>query len=246
MKNTTLTRKLAALVLALVGGQVALAAGAGAYELTWTNRNGPPAQTPAPAAGAPAPAAAAQAPTAAPTMQQVEQRLAALRYDVGPADGTVDAQTNSAVMAFQKVSGLPRTGEMTDAVAGQIMGTQTSPAPLVANGEPNRIEVSLARQVLFLYNDGVLNRILPVSSGTSETPTPTGEYRIYRQDAGWHTSRLGRLHNAQYFVGGYAIHGSNSVPAQPASHGCIRIPMTASEWFPSQVAMGMQVLIIEG
>jgi lipoprotein-anchoring transpeptidase ErfK/SrfK len=26
--------------------------------------------------------------------------------------------------------------------------------------------------------------------------------------------------------GGYAIHGSTSVPADPASHGCVRIPMS--------------------
>ena len=83
-----------------------------------------------------------------------------------------------------------------------------------------------------------------MSSGTSETPTPTGTYRIYRQESGWHTSRLGRLHNAQYFVGGYAIHGSMSVPAEPASHGCVRIPMSASEWFPSHVSKGMQVIVL--
>ena len=146
-------------------------------------------------------------------------------------------------MAFQKEHGLERTGDLTDPVSAQIMATEGSPAPLVPNGEPNRIEISLARQVLFLYRDGSLYRILPVSSGTSKTPTPTGEYRIYRQDPGWTTSRLGRLHNAQYFVGGYALHGSLSVPAAPASHGCVRIPMSASEWFPSQVTKGMQVLI---
>lgn len=30
-----------------------------------------------------------------------------------------------------------------------------------------------------------------------------------------------------YFRGGFAIHGYPSVPAYPASHGCVRIPM----WF---------------
>jgi lipoprotein-anchoring transpeptidase ErfK/SrfK len=28
-----------------------------------------------------------------------------------------------------------------------------------------------------------------------------------------------------YFKGGFAIHGYPSVPAYPASHGCVRIPM---------------------
>jgi lipoprotein-anchoring transpeptidase ErfK/SrfK len=28
-----------------------------------------------------------------------------------------------------------------------------------------------------------------------------------------------------YFKGGFAIHGYPSVPAFPASHGCVRVPM---------------------
>jgi lipoprotein-anchoring transpeptidase ErfK/SrfK len=234
MKTTTLTRKLPALLLGLAAGHVGLASGASAQGLL--GLFGPP---PAP------PAQAAPAPTA-PTPAQVEQKLAALKYDVGPVDGDIDDQARSAVMAFQKVSHLPRTGELTPQVSAQIMATNSPPGPLVPNGEPHRVEVSLAHQVLFLYEGGTLNKILPVSTGTSKTPTPTGTFRIYRQESGWHTSSLGRLHNGQYFVGGYAIHGSNSVPAEPASHGCIRIPMTASEWFPSHVAKGMQVVIVEG
>jgi len=241
MKTTSRPRKLAALILASFAGQLAMASAASAAGggLLGTGLFAPP---PAPAAAAPAVAAT----PAPPSLLQVEQKLAALGYDVGPVDGVGDDQTNSAVMAFQKVTGQPRTGVLDAVIPGQIMATSGSPAPIKPDGEPSRIEVSLARQVLFLYEGGTLTKILAVSTGTSETPTPTGIFRVYRQDAGWHTSRLGRLHNAQYFVGGYAIHGSLSVPAQPASHGCIRIPMTASEWFPSHVTKGMQVIVSEG
>ena len=234
MKTTTLTRKLPALVLALLGGQGALASGAGAQGLLGLLLPPPPPPAPVPAA------------PVAPTMLQVEHKLAALKYDVGPLDGQPDDHTGSAIMAFQKTYGLERTGALTPAVATQIMATPGDPAPMAPGGEPNRIEIGLARQVLFLYENGTLTKILPVSAGTSETPTPTGTFRIYRQESGWHTSRLGRLHNAQYFVGGYAIHGSTSVPAAPASHGCVRIPMSASEWFPSHVSKGMQVVIVAG
>lgn len=221
MKTTTLTRKLAALLFPALVGSVGLASTAVA------------APTTAPAAAAPT------------TMLNVEQKLAALKYDVGPVDGQTDEQTISAIMAFQKVNGVARTGGLTDPVTNQIMATQASPPPMVPGGEPNRIEVSLAKQVLFLYEGGALSKIVPVSSGTAETPTPTGSYRIYRQESGWHTSSLGRLYNGQYFVGGYAIHGSLSVPAQPASHGCIRVPMSAAEWLPSHVTKGMQVVVLE-
>src|SRR4051812_39177958 len=140
MRKPTRIPKLAALALAVLGGQVALATAASAQGgLLGLGILAPPPAPPAPAA---------PAPPAPATPQQVEQRLAALGYDVGPADGVIDDQTASAAMAFQKVNGLERTGTLTEAVNTQIMATSTPPAPMVANGEPDRIEVSLARQVL--------------------------------------------------------------------------------------------------
>ena len=267
MKTTTLIRALPGMLFAGLVGPVVLASSAtaapapapptaevlkGVVNLLRPAPAPPATATAAPAAPAapatPAPSAAPAAPAAAaaaPSPTQVEQKLAELKFDVGSQDGNIDDQAASAIMAFQKVHSLERTGSLSGPVAAQIMSTQGTPAPLAPNGEPNRVEVSLARQVLFLYEGGALTKILPVSSGTSKTPTPTGTFRFYRYDPGWHTSRLGRLYNAEYFVGGYAIHGSLSVPAHPASHGCIRIPMSAAEWFPSAVTKGMQVVIVE-
>jgi lipoprotein-anchoring transpeptidase ErfK/SrfK len=176
----------------------------------------------------------------------VEQRLASLHYDVGAADGMADESTTNAILAFQKVIGMDRTGKLDDRVAATVMSVQSPPPPLVPGGGANRVEVDLVRQVLFLYEGDALSRILPVSSGTASTPTPTGTFRIYHQSTGWETSPLGRLYNSQYFTGGYAIHGSPSVPAQPASHGCIRIPMSAADWFPSHVSIGTPVYVLGG
>ena len=63
---------------------------------------------------------------------------------------------------------------------------------------------------------------------------------------GWETGPLGSLYNSQYFNGGIAIHGSRSVPAYPASHGCVRISMSAAEWFPDQVSIGTPVYVVAG
>ena len=92
------------------------------------------------------------------------------------------------------------------------------------------------------------NRNDPCSTAGRDTcgTTGTGYYKVYRYDSGWHTSTLGRLYNAEYFVGGYAIHGALSVPAEPASHGCIRIPMYAAEWFPQHVTNGTPVHVLAG
>jgi len=237
MNKTTLTRKLPALLLATAVGQLTFASAASAQGgLLGTGLFAPP----------PAPAPQVAAASAAPTPLQIEQKLESLKYDVGPVDGNIDEAAGHAIMAFQKVNGLPRTGKLDDTVAARIMATNDAPPVMVANGEPSRVEVSLARQVLFLYQDGSLQKILSVSTGTSETPTPTGTFRMFRSESGWHTSRYGRLYNAQYFVGGYAIHGSLSVPAEPASHGCVRIPMHSAEWFPNSVPKGTQVVVLDG
>lgn len=177
-----------------------------------------------------------------PAVRLLEQRLDTLRYFVGAVDARYDDDTFQAVMAFQKVNQLPRTGTVNDTL-WSAMQTAKPPAPLVPDGGTHRVEIDLGRQVLFLYNGGQLATIIAVASGTSSTPTPTGDYRIYRFDPSWHTSALGQLYNAEYFVGGYAIHGSRSVPERPASHGCVRIPMTAADWFPDQVSNGTPVYI---
>jgi len=240
MKTTTLTRRLPALALALLAGQVALATGASASPGLLDLLLPPPP----PVASAPAPVAAVA--QAAATPLQVEQKLEALRYDVGPVDGQVDGRTASAVMAFQKVNDLERNGQLTDPLAAQIMATQVPPLPLTSDASPNKVEIDLRRQVLFLYENGSLSRIFAISSGTSRTPTPAGDFAITHQERGWETSALGRLYNSQYFYGGYAIHGSLSVPAQPASHGCVRLTMSAAEWFPQHVSVGTPVHVVPG
>jgi lipoprotein-anchoring transpeptidase ErfK/SrfK len=210
-----------------------------------------PAPTPATTAPGVAPTAPAAAPAITSTLdvgasgqqvQMVEQRLDQLHYFVGAVDGTYDDDTSEGVLAFQKTNNLDRTGKV-DQATWQAMQTAKDPAPLVPGGGPHRVEVDLNRQVLFLYENGALSKIIAVSSGKDSTPTPTGDFAVYSQTQGWETSPLGELYNSQYFTGGYAIHGSPSVPSYPASHGCVRIPMTAADWFPNHVSIGTPVFV---
>ncbi len=237
MPHPNRTLKAVALVAAVVAPLAFGSAAAAAPGISLPPLLPPPVQRPAPAFPA--------APVA-PTTLQVEERLDALRFDVGSVDGVVDDATADAVMAFQKTVGMDRTGQLTDSVAQAVLATVAPPPPLQPGGGANRVEIDLTRQILMVYEGDTLSRVLPVSSGTAETPTPTGSYKIYRRASGWETSPLGRLYNSQYFVGGYAIHGSLSVPAHPASHGCVRIPMRAAEWLPDHVAIGTPVYVIGG
>jgi lipoprotein-anchoring transpeptidase ErfK/SrfK len=183
----------------------------------------------------------------------LEKKLSDLRYFVGSVDDLYDQNTLYAVTAFQKVTGMERTGRATDDVVAAVERTTTSPPALVPAGGATRVEVDLGRQVLFLYEGDNLSTILPVSSGSGSrfcsegwcrrAVTNPGSFAVYRQARGWEKGPLGSLYNPQYFDGGIAIHGATNVPATPASHGCVRIPMAAAEWFPSRVTKGTPVYV---
>lgn len=188
-----------------------------------------------------------------PEVAALEQRLNTLHYYVGTVDDVFDQNTAYAVTAFQKVTGMDRTGRATDDVVAAL-ASATPPPALVPGGNPDRVEIDIPRQVLFLYKGGALRDVLTISSGSNQrfcsegycrtAVTPGGSFGIYRQGTGWEYGPLGGLYNPQYFNGGIAIHGATSVPAYPASHGCIRIPMAAAEWFPGQVYKDMAVHVV--
>ena len=188
-------------------------------------------------------------------VQALEEKLNSLKYDAGKVDGVFDSATGHAVMAFQKANGLPRTSRATDDVLAAL-NTATEPAAMLAAGGGDRVEIDLKRQILLLYKGGSLLRVLSISTGNNKrycvdgecatAVTPGGSFKVSRKIRGLRVSRLGKLFNPLYFNGGIAIHGSPSVPAGPASHGCVRIPMHASLWFFDTVPSGTPVYVIGG
>lgn len=191
-----------------------------------------------------------------------EQRLSELGYWTGPVDGVWDAASRHALVAFQKVEGARPTGKLTRAEWNALMVASSPGVPkprgieaaTKAAGVPH-IEVDLERQILFVVDaEGKVGNILPISSGSGKTfrengypetraITPCGRLEVYSKISGWKTSPLGQMHNPMYIVGGIAIHGSEDVPAYPASHGCIRIPMFASHRLPRMISVGTPVLV---
>lgn len=171
----------------------------------------------------------------------------------GSLDGTYGAQTAQAVMALHKYLGLERTNRwqtedwqylrMLDPIKAETEST-------------SKVEVDLTRQLLFYQGRDRLE-IIPISSGNGKTytnktggksraRTPTGKFRFYYHINGLRRSYLGSLWRPWYFRGGYAIHGSASVPAYPASHGCIRVPNWEANWLHDHLEIGMGVHIYYG
>ena len=113
------------------------------------------------------------------------------------------------------------------------------------------LEIDISEQVLLEVVDGEIVSATHVSTGNGEwywyegewwaAETPRGWFQIYAKDAGWHQGSLGWLYNAMYFVGGFAIHGSNFVPDYPDSHGCVRVTIEDADYFFDNVPIGTWV-----
>jgi len=185
---------------------------------------------------------------------ECEQLLSNLGYWTGPVDGILDPASTSAVMAFQKVEGLRRTGKLTAADI-VLLREAASPKPLEIGYA--HVEVDIAKQVLYFVDAaGKVSNVLPVSTGNGKpysvkgvrdvSYTPRGRCTVYRKIAGERVAPLGSIYYPNYLVGGIAIHGSPSIPAYPASHGCVRIPMWACKEVSARTPVGTVVLIHEG
>jgi len=135
--------------------------------------------------------------------------------------GQPDEETAVAVLAFEKWAGLPRDGLLDDRVRATLDRT-TRPQPLLRR-PGKRVEVDLARQIALLVVDGRVERVFHISSGAGGR-TPSGSFRVYRKERlSWSVPFSTWMPWASYFVGGIAFHAYGSVPAYPASHGCIRM-----------------------
>ncbi len=192
-----------------------------------------------------------------------EQRMFNLRLDPGPIDGIYDQATVYAVQAVQKLAGLPRSGVLGPAEGSVIENFQYA-VPLHATAEPNRTEIDVTKQVITLYENYQVRLITTTSTASGEsfcyvTPkaaptqricevatTPNGRYAYYFFYDGWQKGDLGSLYNPYYFFKGRAIHGYDSVPTEPASHGCARIPMHISEYWYTLVHEGDAVYVDGG
>jgi N-acetylmuramoyl-L-alanine amidase len=154
----------------------------------------------------------------------LERRLVSLGYRLEGVGGAYDARTGDAVVAFHKVQRMPRRFDVTEAT-WRALASPIRPHP--RSDRPARhIEIDQTRQVLYAVRDGAIAWISHVSTGKASTPTYDGTFRVYRKVAGTYHG----LYYPSYFDGGRAIHGWESVPTYPASHGCIRFPFWNAEW----------------
>jgi len=185
-------------------------------------------------------------------IKEAERLLSERGYWTGPIDGILDAGTQSAVIAFQKWNGREVTGELS---ANELNAIRASASPRARETGYEHVEVDLDRQVLMLIKEDGDVRVLPTSTGNNKAftdegqesiaYTPRGRFLVYYKETGWKSGSLGRTYYANFISGGVAIHGSRSVPSDPASHGCIRVPMFAAREVSKLLKLGTIVLVYD-
>jgi peptidoglycan hydrolase-like protein with peptidoglycan-binding domain len=182
-----------------------------------------------------------------------QRRLRALHFDPGAANGTYSPDMAYAVVAVEKLLGITRDGVIGPAVRLGLEHFTYKPA--LPKADANRVEINLDTQVLTVYKQWQPILVTTTSTGSGEyfcggddgcqyAITPTGHFHFQYLQNGWVTGKLGRMWNPYFFNGGIAVHGLESVPAYPASHGCARIPMDIASYFPSLVTVGESVYVV--
>ena len=166
-------------------------------------------------------------------VRALQRRLKDLGY-VTPVNGSYSGSTGRAVLAFRKVNGFARTMSAGRSVFRRLArGGGGFKVRYPKAGK--HAEFDWSRQVLVLARGARPQIILHTSSGAPSTPTVFGKFHFYRKSPGYNAKGM---YYSNYFVGGYAIHGYSPVPAYPASHGCLRIPIASAKRVFAWVSLG--------
>jgi hypothetical protein len=127
-------------------------------------------------------------------------------------------KTARGVLAYRKVNGMARSSRAGAGLVKRVFGGRGA-YKVLHPGAGEHLEAPLSKQVLVFAKGDKPFAVYPVSSGKSSTPTVTGHFTFIRTEPGYNSHGM---YYSFYFYGGYAVHGYESVPDYPASHGCIR------------------------
>ena len=213
---------------------------------------GPPETTPAPDTTVPpdptTPDTVAPGTPLGSGVEAQQAKLNELFADKGLSALTVDGQsgrlTRQQLCAARVALNIPVSRD--DMAPGSLeevalMQTNVLPTPPTAPVHAGRwILLDQTCQMMFV-GDGPNNVVFvfPTSTGLPQYPTRDQDAsRVFRYDPatannGWHDSTHypaasdnplnGNMYKPLYFDNGQAIHGANTVPTSPASHGCARL-----------------------
>jgi hypothetical protein len=156
-----------------------------------------------------------------PFVQLIQQRLAALHIYVIQS-GVYDQHTGLAVDAYHRLLRRGFSQSLDGATVSALLdGFGQFKVRFPKQGRHG--EGNLSDQLLALIVGSRVQTIYPISSGKPSTPTVLGNFRVYDRVPSYLPDGM---YYSDFFFRGYAIHGFNPAPDFPASHGCMRLPIS--------------------
>ena len=176
---------------------------------------------------------------------------------------TPEVITTTEVVTATDPTATPETASLSEGMQAVIVeDTPTSeysapasePGPAVSPGSiaaavygERWIDVDLSQQRVYAYEGDTMMNAFIVSTGTWQTPTVTGTYKIWIKlrsttmtGPGYY---LPNVPYTMYFYKGYGLHGTywHHNFGVPMSHGCVNLSISDAEWLYNFASVGTTV-----
>ncbi|MDP1715476.1 MAG: L,D-transpeptidase family protein [Anaerolineales bacterium] len=121
------------------------------------------------------------------------------------------------------------------------------PPQVAGNGGERWIDVDLSQQRVYAYEGDTLMNSFLVSTGTWQTPTVTGKYKVWIKVRSQAMSGPGYylpdVPYVMFFYKGYGFHGTywHNNFGTPMSHGCVNLTIPDAEWLYNFSSVGTVV-----
>lgn len=191
------------------------------------------------------------------TLTQTPQEVVAVPpTETPPATATVDIAPPTATLEAVVVveSGVAEAVIVADTPTSEYVAPPTAVAylpPVSAGGSGgvHWFDVDLSDQRMYAYEGDTLARTFIVSTGTWQTPTLTGKFKVWiklrsapMSGPGYYLPDVPYI---MYYDGDYGIHGAywHNNFGVPMSHGCINLNIPDAEWAYNFASVGTVVNI---
>lgn len=194
---------------------------------------------------------------------RLQNRLKALNYLLGDADGQLGEGTRLALTAFQKFNDLPQTG-VADTKTQQALYARSARAGRQATGY--LLKISVDNQRVYAYEWSVLDqaytrlaRTMVCSTGLNATPTPKGTFTNTTPVVRWgYFPKFDCWAQYLYRINGSILFhsvlydsadestlrwGSVYKLGSKASHGCVRLSVEDAKWIYNHCPAGTTITV---
>lgn len=178
-------------------------------------------------------------PTLEPTLEVIA--LPTETPFIPPTAAQPEVTSEPGAVSAEIVADTP-TPEFTEPTVAPYISPQVA-----SNGGEHWIDVDLSQQRVYAYEGDTLMNSFVVSTGTWQTPTVTGKFKVWikvRSQAmtgpGYY---LPDVPYVMYFYKDYGLHGTywHNNFGTPMSHGCVNLTIPEAEWLYNFSSVGTVV-----